>query len=62
MGAVPGLLNLAEDSGGLFVASLYRKLDISLWFPVALEETSSYTILESQMGSLFGFLASGLNN
>jgi hypothetical protein len=59
MGAVPDLLDLAEDSGSLFVAFLYKKLDVSLWFPVVSGEISSYTILESQTGLLFGSLASG---
>jgi len=30
MGAVPGLLGLAEDSGSSFIASLYKKLNIFL--------------------------------
>jgi hypothetical protein len=56
------LLNLIENSKSSFIASLYRKLDIPLWFPVALEETNSYTSLESQMSSLFNSLAFDLNN
>jgi hypothetical protein len=59
MGAVPGLLGLTEDSGGPFIASLYKKLDISLWFPAVLGGTNSYTILESQTGLPFSSLASG---
>jgi hypothetical protein len=62
MEAVLDLLDLAENSRGSFIASLYRKLDISLWFPVALGGTSSYTILESQIGPLSGSLASGSDN
>jgi hypothetical protein len=62
MGAVPGLLGLAEDSGGPFIASLYKKLDISLWFPVVSGGTSGYTVLESQTGLPFGSLASGSDN
>jgi hypothetical protein len=62
MGAVPGSLDLAEDSGDPFVAFLRGKLDIPLWFPVASGETSSHTILESQIGPLFGSLASGSDN
>jgi hypothetical protein len=56
------LLDLAEDSGDLFIASLYKKLDISLWFLAVLGEISSYTILESQTGLLFSSLASGSDN
>ena len=62
MGAVPGLLDLAEDSGGLFIASLREKLGISLWFPAVSGEISSHAILESQTGLLFGSLAFGSNN
>jgi hypothetical protein len=56
------LLNLAEDSGDLFVASLHKKLDVSLWFPAVLGETSGYTIPESQTGLPFGSLAFGSDN
>jgi hypothetical protein len=62
MGAVPGLLNLAEDSGGLFVASLRKKLGIFSWFPAVSGGTSGHAILESQTGLLFGSLASGSDN
>ena len=62
MGTVPGLLDLVEDSGSLFIASLYKKLDISLWFPAVLGGTSSYTIPESQTGLLFNSLAFGSDN
>jgi hypothetical protein len=62
MGAVPGLLDLAEDSGSLFIASLRKKLGISLWFPAVSGGTSSHAILESQTGLLFGSLASGSDN
>jgi hypothetical protein len=59
MGAVPDLLDLAEDSGGLFVASLYKKLGISLWFPAVSGGTSGYAIPESQTGLPFDSLAFG---
>jgi hypothetical protein len=62
MGAVPGLLDLAENSGDLFIASLYEKLDISLWFPAVSGGISGYTILESQIGLPFGSLAFGSDN
>ena len=62
MGAVPGLLGLAEDSRGSFIASLYKKLDISLWFPAVSGGMSSHTVLESQTGLPFGSLASGSDN
>jgi hypothetical protein len=59
IGAVPGLLDLAEDSGGLFVASLREKLGVSLWFPAVSGKTSGHAISESQTGLLFGSLAFG---
>jgi hypothetical protein len=49
---IPGLFNLVKNSRDLFIAFLYKKLGISLWFLVVLGEISSYTILESQIGFL----------
>ena len=53
------MLDLAEDSRGLFIASLREKLGISLWFPAVSGGTSSHAILESQTGLPFSSLAFG---
>ena len=53
------MLDLAEDSGGLFIASLHKKLGVSSWFPAVSGKTSGHAIPESQTGLPFGSLAFG---